>query len=192
MNANRMMTRIHGRTATGVPRWAVWAAVAVNACVLPASVWRISALIFEAPLLAKLDGPPPGHGPILIEDSWWYIIGLTVLSESLAFMAFGLVSVWGEIVPRWIPGLGGRRVPPWAAVVPAGLGAAILMVFPYALVMGIFGLLPSGAPATAITHGWQSAVYWIAYLPLGLWGPLLAVLTVHYYRRRRGPRPAAV
>lgn len=189
MGATGIMRRLHGRTANGVPRWAVWAAVAVNACVLPASVWRISALIFDAPLLAQLDGPPPGHGPILIDDSGWYIIGISVLSELLAFLAFGLVSDWGEVVPRWIPVLGGRRVPPWAAVVPAGLGAAVLMVFPYALVMMAFGRLPSGASATAITHGWQSVVFWIAYLPLGAWGPLLAVLTVHYHRRRVGTQP---
>ncbi|WP_416876051.1 hypothetical protein [Kitasatospora sp. SC0581] len=39
--------------------------------------------------------------------------------------------------------------------------------------------------AGVVTHGWQTVVFWIGYLPLAAWGPLLAVLTVHYYRRRR-------
>ena len=28
---------------------------------------------------------------------------LSVVSEALAYLAFGLVSEWGETVPRWIP-----------------------------------------------------------------------------------------
>ncbi|MFI1680909.1 hypothetical protein [Streptomyces sp. NPDC020607] len=42
----------------------------------------------------------------------------------------GLVREWGEVVPAWVPVLGGRRVRPLAAVVPALLGAAALFGLP--------------------------------------------------------------
>ncbi|MGW2681256.1 hypothetical protein [Streptomyces sp. NPDC001436] len=66
---------------------------------------------------------------------------LSVLSECLALPTLGLVRSWGETVPRWIPHLGGRRVPPLAAVVPALLGAAagavLVAWFTHADVVGI-------------------------------------------------------
>lgn len=107
-----------------------------------------------------------------------------MVSEAAAFLTVGLVARWGEVWPRWIPGLGGRRVPVLAAVVPAGLGAAVLLVFPYALVMFAFGRMINGSPGGLIVHGWQTVAFWVTYAPLAAWGPLLGVLTVHYFRRR--------
>jgi hypothetical protein len=63
------------------------------------------------------------------------------------------------------------------------------MIFPYALFMHyvldstITGVRHGGG---LVTHGWQSVAFAAAYLPLAAWGPLLAVLTVHYHRRRAG------
>ncbi|GIG55634.1 hypothetical protein Lfu02_00060 [Longispora fulva] len=177
---------MHGRTAAGVPGWAVLAAFVITLSVLPSSIWRIAAMVFNAPLLEHPSEPPIGHGPELIADSPGYIIGLSVVSEALAFLAFGLVCRWGEVWPRWIPGLGGHRVPPLAAVIPAGLGAAVLMIFPWSLTMIATGRMVTGHKGGGlVVHGWQSVAFWAAYLPLALWGPLLALLTVHYQRRRR-------
>ncbi|MFD0444975.1 hypothetical protein ACFQ10_25050 [Streptomyces indonesiensis] len=55
-----------------------------------------------------------------------------------------------------------------------------------------FDMKITGEPLGLVIHGWQSVAFWIAYAPLVAWGPLLAVLTVHYYRRRRSARPPAV
>jgi hypothetical protein len=52
-----------------------------------------------------------------------YILSLTLASEALALLTFGLVRPWGAVVPAWIPFLGGRRVPAMAAVIAASLGA---------------------------------------------------------------------
>ncbi|MFG3053702.1 hypothetical protein ACGFZP_22505 [Kitasatospora sp. NPDC048239] len=183
MNARTKSRSPHGRIAAGVPRWAVLAAYATTLTTLPSCVWRIAAMIFNVPLL---EHPSDAHPSSAFSAGWWYIIALSVVSEALAFLAVGLVAEWGEVWPRWIPGLAGRRVPTLAAVVPAGLGAAALMVFPYAMVMFAFGRTLTGEVGGAVTHGWQTAVFWAAYLPLAAWGPLLGVLTVHYYRRRRG------
>ncbi|MGV9266746.1 hypothetical protein ACWDRR_19045 [Kitasatospora sp. NPDC003701] len=186
------MRTLHGRTAAGVPRWAVLAACATTLTTLPSCVWRIAAMIFDVPLL---EHDAAAQAPTAFSLGWWYVIALSVVSEALAFLAVGLVAEWGQVWPRWVPGLAGRRVPPLVAVVPAGLGATVLMVFPYALVMFAFGRKLDGEAAEIVTHGWQTVLFWASYLPLAAWGPLLAVLTVHYHRRRRtsaGPRPAGV
>jgi len=46
-----------------------------------------------------------------------YVLGLTLILLGLGLLTLGLVQRWGEVVPRWIPVLGGRRVRPLAAVV---------------------------------------------------------------------------
>ncbi|GAA4610560.1 hypothetical protein GCM10023195_43810 [Actinoallomurus liliacearum] len=182
---HRALARLHGRTAAGVPRWAVWAAYATTLTVLPSCVWRIAAITFHVPLLERSAEPVPGHGAVVF-NGLWYVVALSVVSEALAYLAFGLVGEWGETVPRWIPGLGGRRVPVLAAVIPAGLGAVALLLFPYALVMSGLGRMIDGSHRTGlVVHGWQSVVFVVAYGPLVAWGPLLGLLTVHYYRRRR-------
>ncbi|MET7333151.1 hypothetical protein [Nonomuraea sp. NPDC005650] len=183
-----ILAKLHGRTAAGVPRWAVWAAYATTLIPLPSGIWRIAALIFGAPLLEFGSAPPPGHGPMLIDGRWWYIVALSVVSEAAALLTVGLVAQWGEVWPRRIPGLGGRRVPILAAVVPAGLGAAVLLVFPFALVMLASGRMINGNPSGLIVHGWQAVVFWVTYAPLAAWGPLLGLLTVHYFNRRRTTR----
>ncbi|MCO5970895.1 hypothetical protein [Actinoallomurus soli] len=183
--ARRLMARLHGRTAAGVPRWAVWAAYATTLTVLPSCVWRIAAISFHAPLLERSTEPAPGHGPVVF-GGVWYVVALSVVSEALAYLAFGLVGEWGERIPHRIPVLGGRRVPILAAVIPAGLGAVALLIFPYALVMAGLGRMIDGAHRSGlVVHGWQSVAFVVAYGPLAAWGPLLGLLTVHYYRRRR-------
>ncbi|MEJ8654298.1 hypothetical protein WKI65_41205 [Streptomyces sp. MS1.AVA.3] len=119
------------------------------------------------------------------------VVLLSVLSEVLACTAFGLVARWGEVFPRWIPFVGGRRVPTRAAVIPAAIGASILtllftLLFPVSEIRGttIRGdVLSADFPSRA--GGWETAWFSFCYAPLILWGPLLAVLTVAYWKRRR-------
>ncbi|WP_438470997.1 hypothetical protein [Streptomyces asiaticus] len=193
MTARTILTKLHGRVAADVPRWAVRTAYAITLTTLPSCVWRIVGINLGAPLLEhNSSGPGSSDAPHAFDGGWWYVIGLSVFSEALAFLSFGLVAQWGEVWPNWIPGLRGRRVPVLAAVIPAGLGSAALLIFPYALVMIAFDMKITGEPLGLVIHGWQSVAFWIAYAPLVAWGPLLAVLTVHYYRRRRSARPPAV
>ncbi|MFB7912190.1 hypothetical protein ACFC1T_37740 [Kitasatospora sp. NPDC056076] len=174
----------------GVPRWAGLAARAVPLTVLPSSAWRIATCTFHAPL----DGDA-------VQDSgslpWWlplelYVVLLSAVSELLAFTALGLVARWGEVLPRRLPLLGGRRVPVAAAVVPAALGAAALSVGTLLLTMllstgrDLRGRpLPDGLPM--LSGDWHTVVLVACYAPLLLWGPLLAAVTWAYLRRRRGP-----
>lgn len=43
----------------------------------------------------------------------------------------------------------------------------------------------NGSPAGLVVHGWQAVAFWVTYAPLAAWGPLLGLLTAHYFRRRR-------
>lgn len=116
-----------------------------------------------------------------------YMIGLSVFAETLGFLTLGLVQRWGEVAPGWLPLIGGRRVPPLAAVIPAGLGAAVLTL------LGVMGAIGWNDPGNMGAPGSPTGVaYWVmtaCYLPLVAWGPLLAVVTVAYHRRRRNPAP---
>ncbi|GAA3235666.1 hypothetical protein [Streptomyces lavendulae] len=116
-----------------------------------------------------------------------YMIGLSVFAELLGFLALGLVQRWGEVVPGRLPLIGGRRVPPLAAVIPAGLGAAALTLLGVMRVIGWNDPGNMGAPGSP-----TGVAYWVmtaCYLPLVAWGPLLAVVTLAYHRRRRTPAP---
>lgn len=168
---------------TGAPRWAVIAAYAVPFTVLPSGIWRISAIFTDGQ--AHDRGDVPGWLSMHL-----YVVLLSIVSELLAFTAVGLVARWGERVPRWIPVLRGRRIPTLAAVIPAALGALVLTaIWTAALVCELAGVTLQGDPTPADfpsqAGGWKAAYFYVAYAPLLLWGPLLAAVTLAYYRRRR-------
>lgn len=167
----------------GVPRYARIAAAAIPFVVLPSCVWRVGLLFVEHSEADR--GSLPRWLPLDV-----YVSLLSVFSELLAFTAVGLVASWGEVVPRWIPVLGGRRIPVAAAVVPAALGAlALTLLWTVLGAAAVAGTtlqgdpLPADAPSEA--GGLSAAWFYVCYAPLVLWGPLLGVVTVAYWRRRR-------
>jgi hypothetical protein len=178
--------------AAGVSRRARIAAFAVPVTVLPSRAWRIAVCTFHAPiargdLIAGVTASGLPGVPLAA-----YVVALSVVSELLAFTAVGLVCTWGEVFPRWLPGLRERRVPPLAAVVPAGLGAVVLtLLWTWAAVALGLGRGIDGHPLSAaapLSFGdWQGLLAVAAYAPLLLWGPLLGAVTVSYWKRRRRP-----
>ncbi|SNR63825.1 hypothetical protein SAMN06265355_10584 [Actinomadura mexicana] len=187
-----VVRRMHGQTVEDAPRWAVVSAYAASLVVLPSCLWRI-ALGFGAPIgplrgdMSDARGDLPAWVP-----AWGYTIFLSVLSEALAFLAVGLVARWGEVVPRWVPGLAGRRVPVPAAAIPAGTGAAVLTIGTITSLPGFNEFNEPDGTAVAL-EGWRLALFVVSYGPLVFWGPLLAAATVAYcLRRRRHPSPATL
>lgn len=164
--------------APAVSRPIRWAAHAAALTLLPSGLWRVAIAV----------GIPVGWGAgsgleaELFPGVWsFYLVALSAFAEGLGLLTLGLVQRWGEVVPSWIPRLGGRRIPPLAAVVPAALGATAVTLTG---VLGIFNwsanMAAPGSPTGA--HWWLMT---LCYAPLLLWGPLLAAVTAAYWRRRR-------
>lgn len=159
-----------------MPRWAYWIAHVIPLLTLPSGLWRLGLAVGSS--MGTVDD---SGNPIYLHG-WqvWYVVGLSLFSEAVALTAFGMVRPWGEVVPRWIPLIGGRRVAPYAAIVPATLGGlALIAIWTYAF-RDVFSkqLIPFA------NDGW-AALMISCYAPLQLWGPLLLVLTWAYYRRRK-------
>jgi hypothetical protein len=136
------------------------------------------------------EGEAPALGNSLAERV--YVPSLSVGSVALAALTLGLVYHWGEVVPRWVPIIGGRAVPARAAVVPAAAGSiAVMLLCLYAVLNAHFHWVTHVKPligeersgpgirGTALELG-----AW-AYAPIILWGPLLLAVTVSYHRRRK-------
>ncbi|MFC7544798.1 hypothetical protein [Plantactinospora sp. GCM10030261] len=158
------------------PRWSVRVAHLIPLLVLPSALWRI-ALVAGFSLGASVDGTPVSvHG-----GEAAYILGLSLVTEALALLSLGLVRPWGEVVPSWMPLIGGRRVPPLAAIVPGTVGAVLLTVMWTFATVNLF--VPSRNEFD-FTSGWWQALLVACYLPNLLWGPLLLVLVGAYHRRR--------
>ena len=106
-----------------------------------------------------------------------------------AFLMLGLVQRWGEVFPRWMIGLAGRRVPIALAVVPASLVAVLLIVGGVGIWSGLAGMVA----ALAANGAEDTEIIGAIIFQLGptllfpVWGAALAVATLGYYYRRRGP-----
>ncbi|WP_152365887.1 hypothetical protein [Microlunatus speluncae] len=167
---------VHPRDGRPPARWAVRAAHLAALTTVPSGLWR---LCLAAGFSLGYHPDWMAHNAATVLDRV-YLVALSLVTEGLALLTLGLVRPWGEVLPSWLPLVGGRRVPPLAAAVPAGLGAVALT-----LLWGANPLL-----FTDLFHdplepdgGWQILMA-SAYLPLVLWGPLLGAVTVAYVRRR--------
>jgi hypothetical protein len=119
------------------------------------------------------------------ENGMW-TQGLSMATFGLvgAVLTLGLTQRWGEVFPRWMIGLAGRRVPIGLAVVPALCVSVLLVVGSIAMWSGFAQLV-----GTTLT-GQTEAIDIIGLAPTMLfvvWGVALAVATLGYYYRRRGP-----
>lgn len=166
---------------TPVPHWALRVAHAIPLLTLPTGLWRVAlALGFTAGTTRE------GYellmsGPLAVP----YVLGLSVLIEALALLALGLVQPWGVRPPRWVPVLGGRRMRPWAVALAAGTGSLGLTAL-WTPTVWLWWQQPPGDSMTEVGH----LVVGLLYAPLAAWGPLLALLTVAYYRRHAPRRRA--
>jgi hypothetical protein len=168
--------------APTVPPWVRWTAHTVPLLTLPSGLWRIAfGLGLPVGVTGEVADDVPGWTTL-------YAIALSLFAEGLALLTLGLVQRWGEVVPRWVPRLGGRRIPVLVAAVPAALGAAALTW------ISVGSALGWNDPASAVEgfpEGGWAILMTACYAPLLLWGPLLAVVTAAYVVRRVKARPPA-
>lgn len=153
-------------------RWGRWA-VGV-AAVIPT--------IYAVDRLAWVVGIPLGVSEELLRevhdtDLRWAALGLALGAIGGAVLTVGLVQRWGEVFPRWIPFLRGRRVPPAVAIVPASVVSVAVLGAGVTLVREVLTgptVRPEDFPAVVPGLLWP------------FWGLALAVATYAYYLRRRG------
>ncbi|MFG2717926.1 hypothetical protein ACGFW5_06420 [Streptomyces sp. NPDC048416] len=167
-------------TERPVPRWAMRLAYALPLLLLPSCLWRLPFAAHFAMGQAHDGGMPP-YGVSIP-----YVLGLSVLSEVTAILGIGLVRGWGEVAPAWIPVIGGRRIRPLAAVVPALVGGLILtFLFTDVPLGGRRRLTPYGIIETVeyTNNAWQTLAT-VCIAPTAVWGPIIIALAIAYYRRR--------
>lgn len=150
-------------------RWAAW-----TAAVIPA-VYALTRFAWAA-------GIPLGISAGFLEEMHetglvWSGAGLGAFAMAGAVLTLGLVQRWGEVFPRWMPGLAGRRVPIRLATVPA----TVVAVF-----------VTSAAIGFVTADGFRSMISGdlsMATLPMVLWpfwGVALGAAALAYHLRRRG------
>ncbi|GAA4911082.1 hypothetical protein LX16_2622 [Stackebrandtia albiflava] len=125
-------------------------------------------------------GFPLGMDPVDFADGqregvWLAGALLATLGAGGAVLTLGLVQRWGEVFPRWMVGLAGRRVPPMLAVVPATFVSVLVTAagFMYIRVVVVMGVSVEDMAATLPETLWP------------VWGAALLTATVAYRRRRR-------
>ena len=125
------------------------------------------------------------------QESGMWTSGLFLATFGLvgAVLMLGLVRRWGEEFPRWMIGLAGRRVPIALAVIPASLVSVLLVVGGIVIWAGLDQMVANLA-ATGV-EGIE--IFGEIFFQVGptllfpVWGVALAVATLGYYYRRRGP-----
>ncbi len=158
-------------------RWAVYVAV-----VIP--------ILYAMTRWAWALGIPLGISEEFLREGqeiglWWAGASLATIAVGGAILTLGLVQRWGEVFPRWIPFLAGRRVPIWLAVVPASLVSVLVTAAGLMFVR----LTLTGKLGAILGEGVLSAENWAALAPellWPLWGVALGAATLAYYYRRRG------
>lgn len=107
---------------------------------------------------------------------WGLLLGGAALLGGV--LTLGLIRPWGEVFPRWMPGLAGRPVPIRAAAIPGATVAAVLCV---SAVPMLIGMLASDLGPT-------NKALSVVLFPFGVWGPALGLAVLGYVAHRSAVR----
>lgn len=88
-------------------------------------------------------------------------------------LTIGLIRPWGEIFPRWMPFLAGRRVPVWFAAGPGSFIAAVLCISAIPMIRAF------------AESGMEGGLMSMVIFPFWFWGPMLALAVWGYVLHRR-------
>jgi hypothetical protein len=158
-------------TPSAAARWGRWAVYVAVVVPLP----------YVATRWAWALGIPLGISERFLREGqeigmWWAGAALSTVDLAGVILTLGLVLRWGEVFPRWMVGLSGRRVPPAMAIIPASL---VTVMVTSAGLQVVRGFLADGFPA----DGWATIAPGLVW---PVWGAALGAATLAYYYRRRG------
>jgi hypothetical protein len=175
-NCGRTGTPTGWTTPVAAARWGRWAVAVAVAVPISYSLTRWSWAL-DIPLgvsregLRKQAAETPGI--------WLAGAILATMGAGGALLTVGLVRPWGEVYPRWIPYLRGKRVRPRTAIIPA---AAVALLVTSAGLFYLRRLALGRIDLTADTWGlYVPELFW------PVWGAALGAATLAYHLRRRGP-----
>ncbi|MGS2616486.1 hypothetical protein ACVCAH_18455 [Micromonospora sp. LZ34] len=165
-----------GRPRAGQPAVPGWARVAAWAAVVGCLV-RLAAQVWVG-----FDDVPLSQGASMVAFEVGFLLAGVLLP-------LALVHGWGQVWPRWVPLLAGRRVPRLLPLVPAAVFAVGLVCY--------FGVGLAQLAAETVTGTFDPgdgryplAFFWVAESAYWLWGWGLGVAAVDYHRRTRRACPA--
>jgi len=125
------------------------------------------------------------------QESGMWTSGLFLATFILvvALMMLGLVQPWGEVFPRWMIGLAGRRISIALVVIPAALASVLLIVGGIGIWNNLAQMVANAVAAGAEGFGLIGEMIFQVgpTLLFPVTGVALAVATLGYYYRRRGP-----
>jgi hypothetical protein len=136
-------------------RWAGYAGAAWAALAVPAHL--------QAALVGR-----PGPGELAWRVEHW---AAALLLGLLALHTLALVSRWGRVLPDWVPGVGGRRVPSGVMILPAFATAVLALASAARWLLG--GV--AGGP-DSLTFVERGALDLLSFLGHGPWALGLGVL----------------
>lgn len=174
----------HWTTPTAAARWGKWATYL--AVLIP--------VLYAATRWAWALGIPLGVSEELLRQgqaagAWWAGAALGVVAVGGALLTLGLLQPWGECFPRWLPFLGGKRVPIALAVIPASFVAILVttagLMFVRLVLGGNAGVIVPSLDIN-LRENWATLAPELLW---PLWGVALGTATLAYYFRRRGPCP---
>lgn len=118
---------------------------------------------------------------------WWRGAALATLALVGAILTLGLARPWGEVFPRWLPVLAGRRVPRALVVVPAALVAVVVTTAGVMFVrMAVAGTFAIGDHAITFDRNLGALVPELLW---PIWGVALGAAALAYGYRTRGSCP---
>jgi hypothetical protein len=159
-------------------RWGKWAAYV--AVIVP--------VLYAVTRFAWALGIPLGISEEFLREGqatglWWAGAALAAIAVGGAILTLGLTQRWGEVFPRWIPFVAGKRVPIWLAVIPASLVSVMVTEAGLMFVrLTFFGTFRLGERSLTLDENWAAIAPELVW---PVWGVALGAATLAYYYRRR-------
>jgi hypothetical protein len=165
---------------TSPDRAARWGRIAVVVAMIPPILYALTRFAWAL-------GTPLGISEEVLrrgQENGEWTSGLFLAAFGLlgAALMLGLVQRWGEVFPTWMIGLAGRRVPIAMALVPASVVSVLFVVAGIGIWSGYKQMAQQ-----AVGSGQDMGIVVGPTLLFPVWGVALAVATLGYYYRRRGP-----
>jgi hypothetical protein len=108
---------------------------------------------------------------------------ITAVPPLAGLLTLGLAQRWGQRFPRWIPGLGGRAVPPLLALIPAGIVAIALVAYGVLSTCVVVRSLVDGTRTWSdLGEEWATTATILVFVG---WGVALGVTAAGYHRATR-------